>query len=558
MSGRRRVRAGETRAWGRAGAETAVTRSEPAREDGPGGEGAHENGVEDNSSQVERPGKKQSRVKVLGPDKSLDANQRSRRDRRYERSLVWGRGDNQSLVRILGALWALVFILTCVISLLRNPWRLPLVDLIREPMILRETGRRCLTGGVGDAGDIGHCSFEVDGSVVTGVTLAGALFSVQFAIIAIIGFQSCVAVRRTGRHETVAASIFSSFKASLVFWGVMCGIWLSISYVCLVWLPDLSTLWEQFPLSVVAVMSLWGFEIGSAVLPALLYWHIVDYGQEDVTMRQNRIADEYGCIYSCVCEMVKGKDVPVFVQSHGRSCRVVPWVVSGGALLVLTVLSLKVSVARSFGVLSCVALFDATCVIFFVYAVGLVQVRSPLAFADKASIFITGIVSPFLLTSAVFLAEGYRLHTSPLICRVLLFAALLVMWMFVMMRGLCGVLNPIKTIRARRLLLLSDELMWLSREKVKVEERVNGDSLADAVCREPHDCLSAVSEPFEEQHGPLTGERESKHTSKRWRRSSPCHRGPCHRGVMIGLGGVLLMFRAVRSKSSRVRLSRRE
>ena len=554
MSGRKKVRVGETQAQDRAGAETAVPRSEPAREDGPGGEGAHENDVEDNSSQVERPRKKQSHVKVLGSDKSLKSNQRSRRDRRYERGLIWRHGDNQSLVRILGALWALVFILTYVISLLRNPRRLPFVDLIREPMILREAGRRCLTGeGVRGAGDIGHCSFEVDGSVVTGVALAGALFSIQCAIIAIIGFRSYVAVRRTGRHETVAASIFSSFKASLVFWGVMCDIWLSISYVCLVWLPDLPTLWEQFPLSLVAVMPLWGFEIGSAVLPTLLCWHIVDYGQEDVTARRNRIADEYGCIYSCACRAMKEKDVPVFVQKCGESRRVAPWLVSGVALLVLTVLSLRLSVARSFGVLSCVALFDTTCVIFFVYAVGLVQVRSPLACADKASIFIAGIVSPLLLTLTVFSTEGSSFHLGPLVFRVLWFVALLGMWMFVMMQGFYGMLHPIRTIRARRLLLLSDELVWLSREKVKVEGRGDGDSLADTACREPDSCLSMAPEPLEGQRGPSVGEREFRRTSKRWCRSSPCHRG-----MMVGLGGALLILRAARSKSSRVKLSRGE
>ncbi|PHP53504.1 hypothetical protein BW737_002160 [Actinomyces ruminis] len=136
-----------------------------------------------------------------------------------------------------------------------------------------------------------------------------------------------------------------------------------------------------------------------------------------------------------------------------------------------------------------------------------------------------------------------------------------------MMRGLYGAFHPIRTMRARRMLLRSDELVWLRHQEAKIAARdgilespaadrgVGGDFGSD--CPE-EDCDSgaasrwedggqppAAAAPSEVERELVSGEERTASASRR----QVCSRQPHCVGI-IGLAGVLLVLGAGRLKSA--------
>ncbi|WP_128683218.1 hypothetical protein [Actinomyces qiguomingii] len=426
----------------------------------------------------------------LGSDRSLKKGEngrvgsRERRDKRYERGLLWEHGGNLPMLAAPGLLAICIWVL-CV--LIENRLEYSPEVFLAKITDIREVGRQCLaaTASPGVEG-LNQCPYGLDMSVSTGMTLVSGIFTVECGGVAVLGFRARARIGQGGdSDETVARRLFGSPGGALLFWSAMYCLWVPILGVLLLWTPGRTAVLSK-PILVLSesVAPLWIVVAASVVVPIWLYGCVVEYVLEDVERRRSAIRWEYERAYRLirrkVASEVEASDV---VQAHGKAARVGRWIAFGLMLLIGPLLAgafVSYSPMRFLGLFSVLALLDAFCVYFVAYAWSWGRAQGIVL------VIVSGFAGCFCAVVTVMCFMVYGVAASSLAsipAGLVLFVLLVLAWSVVIMRGVDAAKHPVTVIRARRVMRRSDELVWLRAQERRLVSMGMGESAVKARLR---------------------------------------------------------------------------
>ncbi|WP_146750817.1 hypothetical protein [Actinomyces sp. Z5] len=426
----------------------------------------------------------------LGSDRSLKKGEngrvgsREKRDKRYERGLLWEHGSNLPMLVVPGMLATCIWML-CV--LIENHLEYSPEVFLATIMDIREAGRRCLatTASPGVEG-LNQCPYGLDMSVSTGMTLVSGMFAVECGGVAVLGFRARARIGQGGdSDETVARRVFGSPLGALCLWSLMYCLWVPILGVLLLWTPSRTAVLSR-PVLVLSesAVPLWFVVAASVVIPIWLYGRVVEYVLEDVERRRRAIRWEYERAYRLirvkVASDVEARDV---VQARGKAAHVGRWIAFGLMLLIGPLLAgtfLPYAPARFLGMFSVLALLDAFCVYFVAYAWSWGRAQGVFL------VIVSGFAGCFCAVVTVMCFMVYWIvMSSPVTIPAALavFVLLVLAWSVVIMRGVDAAKHPVTVIRARRALRRSDELVWLRAQEKRLVPMGMGESAVKARLR---------------------------------------------------------------------------
>ncbi|MBW3070337.1 hypothetical protein GZ998_12605 [Actinomyces sp. 594] len=431
----------------------------------------------------------------LGQDPSLEEGKdgrigsREKRDKRYERGLVWEHGGNIAMLTVPGLLGICVWALCVMID--HHGDNSPEL-LLSELAKIRAVGRRCIAADVTTGVEgLNRCSFGLDGSVSTGVTLVSALLAAECAIIAVFGFQVRASVKRVGRRDTIMNSVWRTPRGALLFWLAMYCVWVPALYVCLLWTPDPAAFRQGPKVAVlVSIWPIWSVAAVSVVIPIWLYGRAIDYVTEDVKARRRAIWWEYEQGYLRVInrhvrcpggdELLMRNKVLEHVRSRGKAVRMCWWVVMALLLLIVPILlAVFFRWGQAAVIITVSSLVLALCVRAFAWGCSWGKGQGVfLAVVAVASSLIVGVLVLLTMLSGVLAVPDLRL-----VVRILTASAYLLMtclWMIVIMCGYDGARHPIVVTCARRVMRRSDELVWLRAQERRLALMGMGESAVKA------------------------------------------------------------------------------
>ncbi|WP_127841409.1 hypothetical protein [Actinomyces wuliandei] len=502
----------------------------------------------------------------LGEGRGTAGSPREKRNIRYERKLMWEHGGNLAMLTVPGLLGVCVWALWVMVEYRLDYY--PEVFFSRL-MDIRRAGRQCLVAAeVVGAERLNHCPFGMDASVSTGITLVASLFTVECGVVAVLGFRVRASVRRSGGSAvTIGDRVLGAPGGALLFWLAMYCLWVPMLGACLLWTPDVEMFLER-PLLVLveSVWPMWVVVAASIVVPIWLYGHTVEYVLEDVGRRRREIWWDYGRTYCAIrSKVASDREARDAVRKYGKAARVGRWFVFGAALLVTSLLvwaAVPLPMIRVIGLLSFLAMLDAFCVRCVAYAWSWGKA------GGGVMIIVALLVGGVLVLTTTYLLLYALSASTPVVfaLRLILVAALVFVWLVVVMFGLEDAKHPLTVTRARRVMRRSDELVWLRDQEGKIAVRENnsgsivadlgaGNGIGSDRLREGRDPVPAPKEADRalvaaERSG---GGRESASAEKASSRvTGHCgHQQSC--GGIIALAGVLLVLGAGQLKAARRR-----
>ncbi len=426
----------------------------------------------------------------LGPDRSLKKGEngrggsREKRDKRYERGLLWEHGGNLPMLVAPGLLATCIWML-CV--LIENRIEYSPEVFLAIIMDIREAGRQCLaaTASPGVEG-LNQCPYGLDMSVSTGVTLVSGIFTVECGGVAVLGFRARARIGQGGdSDETVARRVFGSPGGALLFWSAMYCLWVPILGVLLLWTPSRTAVLSR-PVLVLSesAVPLWFVVAASVVIPIWLYSRVVEYVLEDVERRRRAIRWEYERAYRLIrLKVASDVEARNVVRARGKAAHVGRWIVFGLMLLIGPLLAgtfLPYAPARFLGLFSVLALLDAFCVYFVAYAWSWGRAQGVFL------VIVSGFAGCFCAVVTVMCFMVYWIvMSSPVTIPAALavFVLLVLVWSVVIMRGVDAAKHPVTVIRARRAMRRSDELVWLRAQERRLVPMGMGESAVKARLR---------------------------------------------------------------------------